>query len=89
MTLFLWMMIVTPALGYSSERRAKGLKLAVAIGDKVRVKAHGLKEAKVGDVGIVHHLGVKYPGDVRVKFPHDKELLWLYPEHYERIDSGD
>jgi hypothetical protein len=63
--------------------------LNVAIGDTVRVKSHDLREVKAGAVGIVQYLGVKYPGDVRVKFPDDKDLLWLYPEHYERTDSGD
>lgn len=62
--------------------------MTVTIGDSVRVKATDLKEVKAGEIGIVHHLGVKYPGDIRVKFPNDPELLWLYPEHYERMDSA-
>lgn len=62
--------------------------MTVAIGDKVRVKTHDLREVKAGEVGIVHHLGVKYPGDVRVKFPNDPDLLWLYPEHYERMEEN-
>lgn len=62
--------------------------MAVAVGDKVRVKTSDLREVKAGEIGIVQHLGVKYPGDVRVKFPKDPELLWLYPEHYERMEEN-
>ena len=61
--------------------------MSVAVGDTVRVTTHNLKEVKVGAVGKVHHLGVKYEGDIRVKFPNDPELLWLYPEHYERVET--
>lgn len=60
--------------------------MSVTVGDKVRVVGEH-REVRTGVVGIVKHLGVKYPGDVRVKFPHDPDLLWLYPEHYERVDS--
>jgi len=63
--------------------------LSVAVGDTVRVVASELREVKAGAVGIVKHLGVKYQGDIRVKFPNDPDLLWLYPEHYERVDSGE
>lgn len=62
--------------------------MSVAVGDSVRVVESGLKEVKVGTVGIVQHLGVKYAGDIRVKFPNDPDLLWLYPEHYEKVESA-
>lgn len=61
--------------------------MSVAVGDSVRVIDSGLKEVKAGTVGIVQHLGVRFEGDIRVKFPHDPDLLWLYPEHYEKVES--
>jgi hypothetical protein len=63
--------------------------VSVAVGDFVRVVDSGLREVRAGTVGVVKHLGVKYEGDIRVKFPHDPDLLWLYPEHYERVDSAE
>lgn len=62
--------------------------MTVAIGDTVRVVNSDHPEVRIGAVGVVQYLGVKYQGDIRVKFPDDPDLLWLYPEHYERVDSG-
>jgi hypothetical protein len=63
--------------------------LTIAIGDTVRVvEGANHPEVKAGAIGKVHHLGVKYPGDIRVKFPKDPDLLWLYPEHYERMEEN-
>jgi len=61
--------------------------VSVAVGDFVRVVEGVRGEVTAGTVGVVKHLGVKYEGDIRVKFPHDPDLLWLFPEHYERVDS--
>ena len=62
--------------------------MSVAVGDTVRVlEGANLREVKDGAVGKVQHLGVKYEGDIRVKFPNDPDLLWLYPEHYERVTN--
>lgn len=64
--------------------------MAIAVGDKVRVvEGSRIREVRDGTVGVVMALGVKYPGDVRVKFPNDPDLLWLYPENYERVDSAE
>jgi len=60
----------------------------IAVGDTIKVLnncARGFFQA--GNEGVVHTLGVKYPGDVRVKFPHDKELIWVYVHEYERVAS--
>lgn len=59
--------------------------MSVAVGDKIRV-IDGIrhKDFKSGQVGTVHQLGVKYEGDIRVKFDHDPDLLWVYSEEYEK-----
>lgn len=59
--------------------------MTIAVGDRVRIREGvDMRDFKAGQVGVVHHLGVKYEGDVRVKFPHDPDLLWVYPEFYEK-----
>lgn len=62
--------------------------MPIAVGDTIRVVA-GLRSPffQSGHVGVVKALGVKYPGDVRVKFPHDKELIWVYVDEYERVSQ--
>lgn len=62
--------------------------MSVAVGDKVRIR-EGVNERdfKEGQVGTVHHLSVKYEGDIRVKFDHDPDLLWVYPEFYEKEEA--
>ena len=64
--------------------------MEIAVGDKIRVVG-GLRSPffQSGHEGLVVSLGVKYPGDVRVKFPHDKELIWVYSDEYERVASGE
>ena len=59
--------------------------MSIAVGDKIRIR-EGVweRDFRAGQIGTVHHLGVKYEGDIRVKFDHDPDLLWIYPEFYEK-----
>lgn len=58
----------------------------VAVGDTIRTTA-STRDFPLKCEGVVHKLGVKHPGDVRVKFPHDKELIWVYSGEYERVSQ--
>lgn len=60
----------------------------IAVGDTIRVVA-GLRSPffQSGNEGLVVTLGIKYPGDVRVKFPHDKELIWVYSDEYVKVEK--
>lgn len=60
--------------------------MEIVVGDKIRI-IHQSHDFPLGCVGVVHSLGVKYPGDVRVKFPHDKELIWVYADEYEKEEQ--
>jgi hypothetical protein len=58
----------------------------IAVGDTIQTLTSA-SEFKAGAQGVVHSLGVKYPGDVRVKFPHEKELIWVYSGEYEKVEK--
>lgn len=57
----------------------------IAVGDKIIIRQGiNAEDFKPNQIGVVAQLGVKYAGDVRVKFPHDPELLWVYHDEYDK-----